>query len=256
MADGLQVVPEGRLGLTVPEVWDQMWGVSRQQLQRIWAVRGPDALLAAIIRSETSDMDTQHEHPSAADIAELRADLTKFVLSSSEEEYQACFAAGVEHRTKQAMHGLLADPQQWLDSQVLDVYYAWCRQDHWDMRIYLISVDGAGARLAIIGEELANDDTSCTIIHESLAEPHGHYEAVSSKKARGHSRLKTTRPFKEFAEIFRRASRKLSDDDRAPLQRKSTQPPSGEQTQHEKKDAAKNGAGPRQTVDVSAVGTI
>ena len=257
------MVSENRLGLTVPEVWDQMWGVSRQQLQRVWAVQGPDALLAAIIRSETPDLDTMHEHPSESDIAELRADLTKFVLSSSEKEYRACFPAGVEHRTKQAMHGLLADPQQWLEAQLLYVYYAWCRQDLWDMRIYLISVDGAGARLAVIEEELANDDTSCTIIYESLAKPHGHYEAVSSKKARGRSRLMTTRPFREFAEIFKRASRKLSDDGSATLKRKATQPPSGggtdsKRSQHEKGDTEheKGYADPKKAVDVSAGGTM
>ena len=257
--DGLQVVPENRLGLTVTEVWDQMWGVSKQQLQRVWSVRGPDALLAAIIRSEEFDLETKHEHPSAADVAELRTNLEKFVFFSSEDEYQACFPAGVEHRTRQAMLGLLADPQQWLDAQLLYVYYAWCWQDRWDMRIYLISVDGAGARLTTFGEELANDDTSCTIIYESLAEPPAHYEAVSSKKARGHSRLKTTRPYREFADIFTRASRKLSDDGSNMLKRKATQPPSEEDTdskrrQHEKGDAQQNEgkADRKKSADMSA----
>ena len=259
--DGLQVVPEYRLGLTIEAVWSTMWGVSRHQLQRIWSVRGPDSLLAAIIRSEMFDWDTNHEHPSAAEIAKMRTDLKKFVSSSSEDKYRACFPAGVKHRTKQAMIELLADPKHWLDAELLYVYYAYSR-DQYDMRIYLISVDGASERRTEFGEELANNETSCTIIYENLAEQPAHYEAVSCRTAKGRISLKPTRPFSEFAKILKQASRELSHDRSATLKRKATQPPSGldtqpKRSQHEKGEGERDEGGAddqQNNVDAAAGG--
>jgi hypothetical protein len=193
--DPLAIVPAGGLGLTPPAVYAEMCGLGKAHLAlRVWSDRGPDALLAAIIRSEDFDAVSKHQHPTEEDIGLLRANLQTLVETCSDEEFDSWFPDSMIHLSRDEVIAVLDEPHQHLEADLLYVYHAWASGPDSSIRIHLITVGEGLPTLRIIGDDDGSLSTDCTTIYENASVQPAHYEAVCFKKPNGNSRHRTMWP--------------------------------------------------------------
>jgi hypothetical protein len=191
--DGLQIVPPHGLGLTPEAVYRDMCGASRgDQVLRLWAEKGSNALLSAILRALTFNVTTSVEHPSAQDIGALRTSLHRFASSSTDHLFNSFFPGAMIHATRSEFVDTLASPKKHLSADVLYVYHAMEEID-FNLCINLITVGEGSPYLTVI---VKDDDpkTRCITLYENRSVKPAHYEAVCMKHAVGPSRLRTIFP--------------------------------------------------------------
>ena len=162
---------------------------------RVWTERGPDSLLAAIIRSEDFDAVSKHQHPTEEDIILLRNNLQTLLESCGDDEFDSWFPGAMIHPSRDELIAVLDEPRQYLEGELLYVYHAWASGPDSSIRIHLITVGDGAPHLSIIGNDDGSSATAdCTTIYEMRSVSPAHYEAVCFRKPQGNSRHRTLWP--------------------------------------------------------------
>ena len=224
ISDPYDIVPERGLGLTSVDVYQGMCGSERHQVQRVWCARDGHSALAALVRALDFHLGERWQHPSASRLDEARQRLVRQVSAWTDDRFASVVPSAVTR--SEYVEKVLSSRQAHSDVDFLYVYRA---TTPWTPRIYVITVhkrkdsleeartagseesvavsqdtdvdDKEGTRhgvsLQIIGDDNPQDDTRCIILYQNLTVPHGHFEAVGWKKARGPSALRTMFQFSE-----------------------------------------------------------
>ena len=197
VSDLYQPVPEYGLGLVDEEVYHQMCGSVRSQVQRVWSSRdNAHSLLAALLRAVEFQVDTNIEPPSHARVDELRDSMLKTASLWSAEEL-AARVPGYESKEMSTEQFLKSADG---DTALLYLYRALHRTAP---RIYVIVGNRAThpplSLLIVDGKDSPKLNTRCIVLFRNMStEPLPHVEVIGWKRgSRGPSPLKTVLDFSE-----------------------------------------------------------
>ena len=198
VSDFYQPVPEYGLGLVDEEVYHQMCGSVRSQVQRVWSSRdNAHSLLAALLRALEFQVDTNIEPPSRSRVDELRDSMLKTASLWSAEELSTR-VPGYESK-EMSTEQFLKSPDG--EAALLYLYRALHPSAP---RIYVIVGNRAThpqLSLLIVDDKKDSPklNTRCIVLFQNMsAEPLPHVEVIGWKRgSRGPSPLKTVLDFSE-----------------------------------------------------------
>ena len=195
--DLYQPVPEHGLGLVDAEVYQEMCGSVRTQVQRIWSHKeSGHYLLAAVLRALEFQVDTHYEPPSPSRVDELRDSMLKAVSTWSDEELSACVPEYDSQKKSRGQYFMSAEG----DAALLYIHHA--LHPATAPRMYVIIGNGNPSQLSLWivgGKEAPKLNTKCIVLFQDVSnESMPHVEVLGWKRgSRGPSPLKTVLDFSE-----------------------------------------------------------
>ena len=194
------VAPLG-LGLVSAEVYQEMCGSERHQVQRLSSNPDPKrSLFAAVIRAREFDVKSHFHSVTDEDVDRYSHSLNETISGWTDEQLSNCIP-NWDSTTMQASTYLEEH------STDIDVLYLWRAVTPTTSpegrrapssaapRVYVVRVqhDPETLSLAIFGDQAAgHPDTPCIVLYEHLSATGSHFETIGWKRAaRGPSQLKT-----------------------------------------------------------------